>query len=286
MIDVDKLGARLILGINFGNVTIEISESALWGIIAAVLLALLGIWLGSGLKKIPTGKQVIAEALVGFVYNLTEKNIDKKYTERYGPIVGTIMMYVFVTSAFGLFGQRPITADINVTGALAAFSFLVIQIEGVRCRGAGPRLKSFFEPYFFMFPIKIIENITLPVTLALRLFGNIFGGMIVIELWMHLMEFISHMVSSIPFMRAVFVLPLNAFFDIFEPAIQTYVFTMLTMLNLKTAITGESGGDTGEKGSKKDKKKRRKSKRKSKRNAAHEEAVPAETLYAGGNETA
>lgn len=76
----------------------------------------------------------------------------------------------------------------------------------------------------------------MPVSLALRLFGNIFGGMIVVELWMYLMEWLSAFVSSVPFMRAVFVLPLNAFFDIFEPVIQTYIFVTLTMVFLSKGI--------------------------------------------------
>lgn len=240
MINVDKLGPRLILGIQAGKFTIEISESTLWGLIVAVILAVLGIWLGSGLKKVPKGKQVFAEFIVGWIYSFTEKNLGKENRDHYAPFVGTIFLFVFFTSSFGLFGQRPITADINVTAALAAVSFLVIQVDGVRSHGFLARLKSFFQPYPFMLPIKIIENVTLPVTLALRLFGNIFGGMIVIELWMHLMEYLSHMISSVPFLRAVLVLPLNGFFDLFEPAIQTYIFTMLTMVNLKTAITAEA----------------------------------------------
>ena len=94
------------------------------------------------------------------------------------------------------------------------------------------------DPYPFMFPLNILEDCTLPVTLALRLFGNIFGGMIVVELWMYLMEWLSAFVSSVPFMRAVFVLPLNAFFDIFEPVIQTYIFVTLTMVFLSKGIAG------------------------------------------------
>ena len=74
------------------------------------------------------------------------------------------------------------------------------------------------------------------VSLTLRLFGNIFGGMIVVELWMYLMEWLSAFVSSVQFMRAVFVLPLNAFFDIFEPVIQTYIFVTLTMVFLSNGI--------------------------------------------------
>ena len=96
------------------------------------------------------------------------------------------------------------------------------------------------DPYPFMFPLKILEDITLPVSLSLRLFGNILGGVIVVDLWMTLMEFLSSLLTDVPFLRAVTVLPLNGFFDIFEPAIQTYIFTMLTMVFLASAMEGVS----------------------------------------------
>ncbi|MBQ1408018.1 MAG: F0F1 ATP synthase subunit A [Eubacterium sp.] len=243
MIDINELGARFILGITIGDMTIKVSESALFCLIAAVILAILGIWMGSGLKKIPKGKQIIAESTVKWVYDYTEKNLGAAYTETFAPYVGTVFVFVFVASAFGLFGFRPITADINVTGGLAIMSFLVIQFGSLRYNGFLGAIKELFEPYPFMFPIHIIEKITLPITLALRLFGNIFGGMLVIELWMHFMEFLSNKITTIPFLRAVLVIPLNGFFDIFEPAIQTYIFAMLTVMNLKLAIATHESTD-------------------------------------------
>lgn len=70
--------------------------------------------------------------------------------------------------------------------------------------------------------------------------------MIIVELWLALMEYLSSFISDIPFLRAVTVLPLNGFFDMFEPVIQTYIFTMLTMVFLTTAMAGiTSKGDAG-----------------------------------------
>ncbi|MBQ1391338.1 MAG: F0F1 ATP synthase subunit A [Firmicutes bacterium] len=238
MINVDELGARFILGINIGGIQIDITESIIWEVIVAAILAILGIWLGSGLKKVPKGKQVVAEFLVSWVYRFTDNNLGKDHSN-YAPLVGTLLMFIFCTSSLGVFGLRPVTADINVTASLAAITFLLIQVDSIRANGIVGRLKEFVTPYPFMLPIKLVEVVTLPLTLALRLFGNIFGGMIVIELWMVFMEFLSFKFSSIPFLRAVLVLPLNGFFDIFEPAIQTYIFVMLTVVNLRLAIDTE-----------------------------------------------
>lgn len=240
MISYEELGARII--ISFGDGSIFITESTLWGIVVAVVLAVLGIWLGSGLQKIPKGKQVIAELIVGWIYKFSDQNLGKE-NRCYAPYIGTIFGFILLGSSLGIFGIRPITASLNVTAALAALTFLLIQTSAIRTHGLKGRLKEMCEPYPFMFPLEIIEACTLPVSLALRLFGNILGGLIVVELWMHFMEYLSSLVCDIPFLRAVTVLPINAFFDMFEPVIQTYIFTLLTMLNLYTAIkVAESHG--------------------------------------------
>lgn len=235
MIDIGKLGARFIFGITIGGYTIKISESTCWVVIASVLIFLLCLWLGSGLQKVPKGKQIFAEAFVRWVYGFTEKNLGKQNIA-FAPYVGSLFLFIFIASSFGLIGFRPITADLNVTGALALLSFIMIIGNQIRRVGFKGFLKDFVTPYPFMLPIKIIEKLTLPLTLALRLFGNIFGGMIVIELWMHLMEYLSGLFMHVPVLRAVLVLPLNFFFDMFEPAVQTYIFTMLTVVNLKLAL--------------------------------------------------
>lgn len=239
MINVEHLGARIIIG--FGDGELFITESTLFGLIVAVIVAILGIWLGSGLQKVPKGKQVVAEFIVDWIYKYTKDNMGKENLA-YAPYVGTLFLYVFATSSFGLFGFRPITADLNVAASFALLTFLMIQVNSIRVHGLKGKLKEMCEPYPFMFPLKIIEEISLPVSLALRLFGNILGGFIVIELWMHFMTWISNFITYIPFLRAVTVLPLNVFFDIAEPAIQTFIFTTLTVMNLTTAIKVAGAG--------------------------------------------
>ena len=233
MVSYDELGARII--ISFGDGSVFITESTLWGLIVAAILAVLGIWLGSGLEKIPKGKQVIAEFIVGWLYKFTDANLGKE-NRGYAPYIGTIFGFILLGSSLGIFGIRPITGSLNVTAALAVLTFLLIQSSAIRTHGVKGRIKEMCEPYPFMFPLEVIEACTLPVSLALRLFGNILGGLIVVELWMHLMEYLSSLVCNVPFLRAVTVLPINAFFDMFEPVIQTYIFTLLTMINLYTAI--------------------------------------------------
>lgn len=236
-INFDDLGPRIIFSIADGKVLI--TESTVLGLIIAVILAVLGIWLGSGLKTVPKGKQIIAEAIVGWIYKYTRENMGEE-NEHFAPYIGTIFLFILCGSSLGLFGLRPVTADLNVTFALSGMTFLLIQYNAVRTLGLKGRLHEMCDPYPFMFPLKIIEDVTLPISLGMRLFGNILGGLIVVELWFNLMEYLSSFLTEIPFLRAITVLPLNGFFDMFEPAVQTYIFTMLTMIFLQSAMVGVS----------------------------------------------
>ena len=217
MINVDELGARIIVG--FGDGKVFLSESVIWGFIVAAVLAVLGIWLGHKLEVVPsTKRQIIADFIVEKVYAYAESNLGKN-AERFAPYMGTIFLYILTGSSLGILGIRPIIS--------------------VRMLGFKGKIKHMCEPVVFMFPLNILEDCTLPVSLGLRLFGNIFGGMIVVDLWMIFMEYLSSLVCSIPFMRAVWVLPLNGFFDMFEPVIQTYIFVTLTMVFLSKGIAGQ-----------------------------------------------
>ena len=69
MINIDELGSRIILSLADGKLLI--TESTLFGLILAVILAAVGIWLGSGLKTVPKGKQIVAETIVGWIYKLS-----------------------------------------------------------------------------------------------------------------------------------------------------------------------------------------------------------------------
>lgn len=235
MINVNELGPRIIIG--FGDGSVYLTESVLIGMMVAAVLAAVGIWMGRNLEMIPTSRrQIAAEFIVEKLYSYAEDNLGKD-ARQYAPYMGTIFSYVLVGSSLGVLGLRPITADINVAFGLAILTFLLIQGSSMKKLGLKGKLHHMCDPSPVMLPINLIEEVTLPVSLAFRLFGNIFGGFVVIELWMIFMEWLSGLLTDVPFLRAVLVLPLNGFFDLFEPAIQTYIFVTLTMVFLGRGIT-------------------------------------------------
>lgn len=229
--NVDELGARIIIG--FGDGEVFINECVLGGMIIAVILAVFFIWLGSGLKERPKGKQVLAEFIVEKIYNLVQANMGSTW---FAPYIGTLFAYILLGSMLGLIGIRPITSDLNVTCGLSLLTFIIIQFYAIKTHGIKGRIKELCSPYVFMFPMKLVEECTLPVSLGFRLFGNIFGGMVIVDLFLSLMTKLSSYLTEIPFFRFLTVLPLNAFFDIFEPVIQTFIFGTLTMVFLANAM--------------------------------------------------
>ena len=230
MVDLDKIGPRII--IEFGGGSVYITESVCYEIILALILMAVSIWLGSGLKKVPKGKQIIAETLVGFVYNFAETYMSKREARIYAPFIGSMIVWLVFANATGLIGLRPITADLNVTAGMALVAYLSIQIAIIREKGLRGKISKLADPYPFMIPLDMISDVVLPITLALRLFGNIFGGMVVVDMWMGLMEYLSSLFAPVPILRCITVIPCNLFFDVFEPLIQGYVFTLLTTIHM------------------------------------------------------
>jgi F-type H+-transporting ATPase subunit a len=117
----------------------------------------------------------------------------------------------------GLFGITPPTKDINVTASLAFMSIILIEVSGIHAKGGKGYLKSFAEPMVIMAPINFLELFIRPLSLCMRLFGNILGGFVVMEL----LKIVVPIIVPVPF---------SFYFDIFDGLIQAYVFVFLTSL--------------------------------------------------------
>ena len=231
------LGPRVIFWFEGGFLDgLEITETVLWAIIVSIGLIIFAVISTRKLKEIPKGSQRYAELIVEYVYKFVKDNMGA-HNMAFAPFVGTVFLFLLFSNALGLLGFRPVTADMNTTFALAGTVFILIQVNAIRSGGLKHRLKHFAEPYAFMVPIKILEEFTFPVSLSFRLFGNILAGVIVMELIFEGLKALSEGIKlPIPLFQAVLPLPLNAFFDIFEPILQAFVFSMLTMAFIAKAI--------------------------------------------------
>jgi F-type H+-transporting ATPase subunit a len=232
------LGARVIFRIVGGPLDgAVITETACWAVIVSVGLIIFGLVCARRLTRYPKGMQAVGEFIVEIVYKFVGDTMGKRNLS-FAPYIGALFLFLLISNMLGLLGFRPVTADMNATFAMSVIVFFLIQINAIRSAGILHYFKHFTEPYPFMLPIKVLEEFTFPISLSFRLFGNILAGVIIMELAMEGL----HMVSiemlhlPIPLLQTIIPLPLNAFFDLFEPVLQAFVFTMLTMSFIAKAM--------------------------------------------------
>lgn len=187
------------------------------------LLVVLAIWLTHDLKvENPGKKQLALEAFYcwirGFFTDILGEN-GRQYTN----YMITVILYLGISNMIGIIGFKPPTKDMNVTLALALMSILLIEYAGIRHRGFRGWVKSFAEPMAFIAPINVMEVFIRPVSLCMRLFGNILGGFVVMELIKGLVP-------------AIVPIPFSLYFDVFDGLIQAYVFVFLTSLFIKEQV--------------------------------------------------
>ena len=202
---------------------IQIFESVVvtW-IIMAILIILSRILVRNLTIENPGKKQIALETGIGFLYDFFAGLLGE-HGKRYVPYMITVVIYIGVANIIGLFGMKPPTKDMNVTIALALMSIILIEAAGIRQKGVKGWAKSFAEPVAIVAPINVLEIFIRPLSLCMRLFGNVLGAFVVMEL-------IKLCVPVV--VPAVF----SCYFDIFDGLIQAYVFVFLTSLFVKEAI--------------------------------------------------
>ena len=204
----------------FGGIPVSQSVVVTWGIM--VILVVASILLTRNLKLIPGKKQLVLEMLVGLINNFCKNTIGSHW-RTFAPWLGTVAIYIAVANLVGLIALAPPTKNINVTGALALTSVLLIYGAQFRYHGLKGGLKKFAEPMPLLLPINVMEIAIRPLSLCMRLFGNILGGFVVMEL----IKLVVPVLVPIPF---------SLYFDLFDGFIQTIVFVFLTALFVGEAV--------------------------------------------------
>ena len=205
---------------------LQIPESVVISWVIMVLVVLGSILLTRNLKVDHISKrQAVLEMAYTAGKNFFEGLLGKEGA-CYVPYLMTVAIYIACSNLIGVFGVKPPTKDLDVTAALALMSIVLIEGSGIRARGGVGFLKSLAAPTPVMTPMNILEIAIRPTSLCMRLFGNVLGAFVIMEL--------IKLVVPV-FVPAVFSL----YFDLFDGLIQTYVFVFLTSLFMKESIGGE-----------------------------------------------
>lgn len=214
-----------------------------WIIMAFLMIAVLV--LTRKLKAVPGIGQNIAETVVEFMRNLCKGQIGHHYKD-FVPYLGTVLLLLVCSNMIALFNiipsgaalakifgnpalesfnlsLHPPTKNFNCALCLAIFSIVIVIYSEFKYQGVRGWLRSFYKPTPISAFIKILDYIVRPMSLCLRLFGNILGATIVMAL----------LYSALPIFAPAVI---GIYFDIFDGALQAYVFVFLTMLYIAEAV--------------------------------------------------
>lgn len=169
----------------------------------------------------------IVELIVEMLQNMVEGLMGKN-AKRFVNYLSALFLFLIISNLAGLFGLRPPTADYGVTLSLGLITFFLIHVNGIKKNKVG-HFTALFQPIWFLFPINLIGEFAVPLSLSLRLFGNIMSGTV-------LMGLIYDLVKPFTVAWPAF---LHAYFDLFSGCIQAYVFCMLTMVYVNDKIADE-----------------------------------------------
>lgn len=183
-------------------------------------------------SEIPSGFQNVVELIVEKLDGMVSGTMGK-WAPKFVNYISTIFIFILMSNISGLFGLRPPTADYGTTLALGLITFFLIHINQFRHQSGKQIWRDMCSPLPpwlpIWFPINLISEIAVPISLSLRLFANVLSGTVMMALVYGLLGKIA----------VIWPAALHVYFDLFSGAIQTYVFCMLTMTYIAQACDAE-----------------------------------------------
>ncbi|MBQ8536099.1 MAG: F0F1 ATP synthase subunit A [Clostridia bacterium] len=243
---ISVTGAQVFFTIPMPLMDMHITESQVNSL--AVLISLFGLclFLTHDLKIRPTSKrQVVAEWIVSTVQNLVNVNMGERFA-MYAPFIASIMGLSAFSSLSSLLGLFPPTSDLNVVAGWGILVFGLITYYKLK-GGLWTYVKGFFSPIFIMAPMNLIGEISTPVSMSFRHFGNVMSGVVISTLLAAALQAASQFIlgwlpgflGDIPFLRVGIPAMFSIYFDIFSGCMQAFIFGMLTMMNISGGFSEE-----------------------------------------------
>lgn len=190
-----------------------------------LLLTILAFIVSRGIKEVPSGWQNLMESVVSGIENFMHETMGPK-GKAYFPLIATLALFILVSNLIALVpGFYPPTANLNTNAAMALTVFALTHIIGVKEHGFA-YLKHFTGPILALAPlifiIEVISHLARPLSLSLRLFGNMYGHEIVLMIFFALVPFL----LPIPMMLM----------GVLIAFIQAFVFTLLSMIYIAGSL--------------------------------------------------
>ncbi|MCR5672016.1 MAG: F0F1 ATP synthase subunit A [Butyrivibrio sp.] len=214
---------KTLIHVPFGNGLFDICKSVVvsWGVLAVLIILILVFTHNMKVHNI-SKRQAAVESIALWLRN-TARGMLGEEAEGYAEYIVTVLVFIGVSNMVGLFGFTPPTMDLNVTIAFSLMSIVLVEAAGIIKKGPKGWLKGFAQPMAVIAPMNVLELAIRPLSLCMRLFGNILGATVIMEL----------IKAVVP---VVLPAALSVYFDLFDGAIQAYVFVFLTSLYIKEAV--------------------------------------------------
>jgi F-type H+-transporting ATPase subunit a len=226
------IGSPLATKILFSIGPVPIAEPVIvtWALMAVLAL---GGWLATrSLAIAPSRSQAFLELVVGAIEDQIHGTM-RVAPKPYVPMIGTLFLFILTANWSSMVpGIEPPTAHIETDAALGLIVFLAIIFFGIRARGFGGYLRTFAEPTIFMIPLNLVETFTRTFSLIIRLFGNVMSGVFIIGIILSL----AGLLVPIPLMAL----------ELLIGAIQAYIFTVLAMVFISSAVSESAPEDSEE----------------------------------------
>ena len=214
----------------FGILDVTGEVVVMWIIVA--LLAAVSLLVTRHLRERPGRFQNLIEMGVEYLDNFFAGIMGKKNSRKYFTFLGSLFIFIIFANYSGLFPGvgltryfKAPTSSLSVTLGLGAVTFVFLQVASIRAHGLKGYAKRFWSPMIILPPLLILDEFIKPASLALRLFGNVFGEETVTE----------QLYELLPIGAPIIMMVLSLLFC----AIQAVVFTMLTSIYLEEAVEKE-----------------------------------------------
>ncbi len=239
-------GARIFLEIPMPLQDFLITEAQINSWLVTVTILFFCLYISHGVtERVELKRQHFAEMIVEKVKGLVHENMGE-YFKSFTPFIIAIMALSGFSSLLSLFGLFPPTSDVNVVAGWAILVFIIIMYYKLKC-GIWYYVKGLLEPIPILAPINLIGEISTPLSMAFRHYGNVLSGSVVSVLLSAALMGLSSMVmgslpgflADIPLFQIGIPAVFSLYFDIFSGCLQAFIFAMLTMLNISLAFPAE-----------------------------------------------
>ncbi len=238
--EISVTGPKIIHQFKFCGITINFTETIVIGWIIIAALAIFLKFLTHNMQKVPTKRrQIIAEWIVTTINDLVDSTMGNGF-KHYAPYICTIFAFSAFGSLISLTGLRPMTGDFNVPFTWALITFVLITGTKIKTNGIAGYFKGFLDPLFVLLPINIVSEVSTPVSMSFRHYGNIAGGTIISSLLYFALTGASTAIGlSVPVFAIGIPAVTSIYFDLFSSFMQAFIFIMLTMCYISSAADTE-----------------------------------------------